>query len=207
LEELTKLLLNGAALIVIGCLVVFVLFMQRVTVDTNAMAPTLVYGDEVLVWKGAEIARTDVAVCPHPVRTEQWIFGRTIAFAGERVTTDLRGTLTLDSDRLPTNFEGTRSFYDVTLRKQSTMAYGLIDFGSRYSHPFFLEKGYSLRIEPFVVNQGIYLLGDNRSFERYDSREVGEIDPESCLGQVVLRWKKGPPTGDDLDHGRFDIIE
>jgi len=206
-EELSKLLMNFAALVVIGCLVVFVLFMKRITVETNAMAPTLVYGDEVLVWKHAEIERTDVVVCEHPVRSDEWIIGRAIAFPGEKIQTDHLGTLTLNRDRPPVNLHGTKLFYDATLNKQSTMIFGLIDYASRYSHAFFIEKGTHLQILPAVVNRGIYLLGDNRSYVGFDSRELGEIDPDTCLGQVVLRWKLGPDTGDDLEHSRFDIIE
>jgi hypothetical protein len=60
---------------------------------------------------------------------------------------------------------------------------------------------------PYDIATGYYLLGENWSLEGYDSRAVGPVRAETCIGQVVLRWKQGPPSGDDLDHGRFDIID
>ena len=59
----------------------------------------------------------------------------------------------------------------------------------------------------YTVEKGVYLLGDNRSESTYDSREFGEVDPERCLGQVILRWKAGAVERRRLDHHMLDIIQ
>ena len=50
MSETAKLALNVAAVLVIVSVLVRLLFLEQVTVRDNGMAPTLVYGDEVLVF-------------------------------------------------------------------------------------------------------------------------------------------------------------
>jgi signal peptidase I len=207
MSETVKFLLNAVAVAVIGLVVVRLVFMETVVVADNGMAPTLVYGDEVLIWKGAEIGMADVVVCEHPVRTGALVISRAIAFAGHTVSTDINGMLYVDKDRTTTQPQKEMRFYDVPRKRLWDMRLYLIDYFGRHSHLFFIQLGDRLRLRTHTVERGIYLLGDNRSEVSFDSREFGEVQPDRCLGQVIMRLRPAPPRGDDLTLGYLDLIE
>jgi signal peptidase I len=207
MSETVKFLLNAAAVVLIGLVVVRLAFMETVVVADNGMAPTLVYGDEVLVWKGAEIEMADVVVCEHPVRTGALVISRAIAFAGHTVSTDINGTLYVDKDRTTTQPVQSMRFYDVTRKRQWDMRMYLIDYFGRHSHQYFIERGDMLRLPTHTVERGVYLLGDNRSELSFDSRDFGEVHADRCLGQVIMRLRPAPSRGDDLTLGYLDLIE
>jgi signal peptidase I len=148
----------------------------------------------------------DVVVCEHPVRAQQLIVGRAIAFAGHQVHADRFGTVLVDDDRTTQEVVGRVRFYDVTRKKQFEMGLGKISYFGRHDHEFFAEKGVPLRMRPYTVTRGAYLLGDNRSVSGFDSRSFGEVDTQRCLGQVFMRWKPAPDRGDDLDHHMLELI-
>ncbi|MFI5307415.1 MAG: S26 family signal peptidase, partial [Polyangiales bacterium] len=99
MSDTVKFLLNLAAVLVIAGVLVRMAFVDVVSVRDNGMAPTLVYGDEVLVWKGAHVDMADVVVCQHPVRTGELVIGRAVAFAGHSIHTDYNGMLYVDRDQ------------------------------------------------------------------------------------------------------------
>jgi signal peptidase I len=205
--ETTKLLLNALAAIVIALVVVRILFVEAVAVQDNGMAPTLVYGDEVWMWKGAGVDMADVVVCPHPAQPDELVIGRAIAFAGHSVHTDMNGQLYVDDDRTATEYEGTRRFYDDTRDKEFEMMNGMISYGGQHDHAFFLERGDSFRVPRNSVERGVYLLGDNRSERSFDSREFGEVDPDTCLGQVFMIWKPAPDRDDEVSHHMLEWVQ
>lgn len=207
MNEALKLVLNLIAVLVLCALAVFKLKMERVTVPSNAMAPTLTYGDEVLVWKGAQADRTDVMVCDEPDEPGKRVFGRVAAFAGERISVDHNGSLYINNHRTASGGDGVVDFIDDPNNEHHLLNRGHVEYFARYDHPFLIAPGRRLELATYAVPEGLYLLGENWSLNGYDSRAFGAVDAESCLGQVVLRWKPGPPTGDDLGHGRLDIIE
>lgn len=207
MSETAKFVLNAAAIVVIGCVLIRLVFLEQVTVRDNGMAPTLVYGDEVLVWKGAHADMADVMVCEHPVRTGELVIGRAVTFAGHTIHTDYNGMLYVDQNQAATQSSGHARFYDVTRKRQYDMMLGQIDYFGKHSHEFFIQSGDRLSLRSYTVNKGVYLLGDNRSEDTFDSREYGEVDPNRCLGQVVLRWKPAPQRDDDIRHHMLDIIQ
>jgi hypothetical protein len=87
------------------------------------------------------------------------------------------------------------------------MVIGQIDYFGQHAHEFFIEDGDRLSLNTYTVERGVYLLGDNRSENLYDSRDFGEVDPQRCLGQVILRWKAAPAGDSDLHHHMLDIIQ
>jgi signal peptidase I len=208
MSETSKLLLNVIALLVIGGVLARLFLIEVVDVRDNGMAPTLVYGDRVLVWKGARVGMADVVVCQSPRRDDEQVIGRAVAFAGHRVHTDYNGQLYVDDQQASTQSEGQARFYDVTRKRSYDMNLGRIDYFGRHDHPFFLERGDAFSLRAYSVEKGVFLLGDNRNESAYDSREVGEVDPSHCLGQVFMRWEVAAPSeGDtDLGHHRLDII-
>jgi signal peptidase I len=201
-----KLLLNLAAVLVIVAVLLRMTFVEVVTVTDNGMAPTLVYGDQVLVWKGAHVDMADVVVCENPAQSGQRLIGRAVAFAGHTIHTDFNGMLYVDNNQTTTQGAGRVHFYDVTRKRDQDMLVGQIDYFGKHSHEFFLENGDQLSLPTYRVEKGVYLLGDNRSERSFDSREVGEVDPDHCLGQVFMRWKPAPLGSDELHHHMLDFI-
>jgi signal peptidase I len=207
MSETVKLLLNAAAVALIALVLVRLVFMESFVVADNGMAPTLVRGDEVLLWKNADVGMADVVVCEHPARRGELVLGRAIAFAGHTVSTDRNGVLYVDKDRATTQPVQSMRFYDVTRKKLWDMQLYMIDYFGRHDHSYFIERGSVFQLRTYTVEQGVYLLGDNRSERGFDSREFGEVDPARCLGQVIMRVRPAPARGDDLNHGHLDVIE
>ena len=204
--EGTKLLMNALAVCAIALAAVRVLFLTPVIIQDNGMAPTLVYGEEVWVWKGATVDMANVVVCEHPSRPGQLVIGRAIAFAGHTVSIDHHGMLYVDKDRTVSGVDGDTLFYDRTRKRQFDMLIGAIDYFGRHDHQTFLEKGSSFHLSTYTVTRGVYLLGDNRSESSFDSRAFGEVDPSRCLGQVAMRVRPVEESVKALGHGRYEMI-
>jgi signal peptidase I len=205
-SETTKLALNALAVVVIGLVVVRLSFVEAVVVQDNGMAPTLVYGDVVWMWTGADVDMGNVVVCRHPARPDELVIGRAIAFAGHTVHTDYNGMLYIDDDRTTTEYEGERQFTDVTRKRTWQMANGLISYGGEHDHSFFIAKDDHFSLPTYTVEHGVYLLGDNRSDSSFDSREFGEVDPANCLGQVFMIWQPAPDRDDDVHHHMLERV-
>lgn len=204
--EGTKFLLNALAVCVIGLAAVRVIFLTPAIVQDNGMAPTLVYGETVWMWKGASVDMADVVVCEHPARPSQLVIGRAVAFAGHTISTDHLGTLYVDKDRTVSGVDGSTLFYDRTRKRQFEMLIGAISYFGHHDHQTFFEKGGAFRVPSYTVERGVYLLGDNRTEDAFDSRAFGEVDPSRCLGQVVMRVQPVEESARALGHGRYALI-
>jgi signal peptidase I len=207
MKEAFKLFALFGVILVIIAAVLNALFVKRFLVQNNGMAPTMVYGDEVLAWTRFGVDTGDVLVCKHPGREGEYVFGRVIAHPGQTLSTDHNGTLYIDGQRTNVDSGGNVEFYDVTRKKQFTMQWANMEYSARLTRPFFIETGRTFSLREYRVDRGLYLLGDNRSDDQHDSRTFGEVIPDDCYGQVFLRWKPAPPTGDDIDHGYLDWIK
>lgn len=183
------------------------LYVDVVRVPHNGMAPTLIYGDLVLVWRHAHVDMGDVVVCEHPARPEASVLGRAVAFGGHTVSTDGRDSLFVDDDRASIEWEGSLRFYDVTRQKLFDMRTGSIDYMRQNRHRFVVEADHPLQLTTYTVSHGAYLLGDNRADPDDDSREFGEVDPARCKGQVFMRLRPAPREDDDVRNGYLDVIQ
>ncbi|QQR91738.1 MAG: hypothetical protein IPJ88_08540 [Myxococcales bacterium] len=62
----------GPAIVVLAVLRIF--FVDLGIIGHNGMAPTLIAGDQVAVWRNAKLERGDVAMCLHPRKPgELWL--------------------------------------------------------------------------------------------------------------------------------------
>lgn len=202
-----KLLLNAAAAVVIALAVIRIVFLETIVIRDNGMAPTLVYGEQVWMWKGASIDMANIAVCTHPARPSELVIGRAVAFAGHSISVDRVGTIHVDNDRVTTGIDGSVLFDDRTRNKQFDMVLGAISYMSRHDHQFFIEKNDKLTFPRYQVEHGIYLLGDNRTERTFDSREFGEVDRKRCLGQIVMRVSTVPESTGALGHRAYRLID
>lgn len=200
-------LLNVVAVLVLVAVWMRWFAIEIVVVQDNGMAPTLVYGDQVLVWKDAMVELANVMVCEHPARPSQLVIGRVLAFAGHSVSTDRLGNLLVDDDRADGNATGHARFYDATRKKDHRMIVREMNYRGKHRHNVFMLPNTVFNLRTYNVEKGVYLLGDNRVETRFDSRDFGEVNPQRCLGQVFMIWKPAPSRGDDIDHKAFDRVE
>jgi signal peptidase I len=198
-----------ASLLTVIALFFKLLFVDIVVVPHNGMAPTLLSGERVLIWRNASADMGDVMVCQHPAQASASVLGRVIAFAGHTVSADYLGNLLVDDDRASVEWDDTVRFYDATREKLFTMRRGSIDYNRQNRHAFMIEQGQTFQLRTYQVNRGVYLLGDNRSDPSDDSREFGEVDPTTCRGQVFMRLTPADRTGpeDDIHHSYLDVIK
>jgi signal peptidase I len=206
LGNLVRGLFSLTPLVLLAAAVLKVFFVDIILVPHNGMAPTLLAGDRVLVWRNAHVDMGDVVICEHPASPTASVLGRAVAFAGHTVSTDGYGSLLVDSDRASIEWQNEIRFYDVTRQKLFTMRQGSIDYQRQNRHDFIIERETTFALRTYQVNHGVYLLGDNRSDSIDDSREFGEVDPAKCKGQVFMRLTPAEHNDDDIHHSYFDVL-
>jgi signal peptidase I len=192
-----------------AALLAFVLkmfFVDVFVMPHNGMAPTLIYGDRILVWRRAKPDMGDIVLCDHPSKPEASVIGRAVAFAGHTISVDPRGQLMVDDDAATIEGEGDVRFFDSTREKSFNMKLATIDYRRKHRHEFFVEQDHTFDMPSRTVEKGMFLLGDNRMDSWDDSREFGEVDPATCHGEIFLRLAPAPDRGDDIHHGYLDYL-
>lgn len=198
--------LAAIALLVGG--VMRLLFVERIGVAHNGMAPTLVAGEEALVWKDATLDMGDIAVCEHPAQPGTYILGRVVGKPGMTVKTVRGGQLNVEGTTVDRDVRATDvRFEDTKEDRVERMTFGIEKLGNT-DHQYFERADGSTRIDETEVEGGhLFLLGDNRTYVGHDSRYVGNVAIDGCLGQVFMRWKPVDGLPKELDHGWLDILE
>lgn len=193
------------AFVIVAAVVLRLFFLDLAVVGHNAMAPTLVAGDEVLVWRRGEIEVGDVVVCPYPSRAYDFVVGRVAGKRGDKVAIE-EGTLSINGRPALKQRRGSMRFGDPLLRREETMTYSVEQLGSK-EHGVFERVRSHASMPPREIAQGIFLLSDNRQHPGQDSRSFGEVDPSSCLGKVVLRLVPGERAKGGLPRSYLDPID
>ncbi|UJR81599.1 signal peptidase I [Sandaracinus amylolyticus] len=195
---------------VIGGIAIAVLrvwFVDVVTVRHNGMAPTMVLGDRVLVWRDAELERNDIGLCRHPQDPARWVIGRVAVMPGGEIAAE-RGQLRLGRDRVTHDVRGQVQFTDGETGHTYPMAWGIEEFDDYEEHLFFDRSDRQLAIRAMTRMNGLYLLGDNRAHVGEDSRTFGPVQASGCRGQVFIRLtaaEGGLPA--EIPHGMLDILD
>lgn len=201
---------KGSIVLLVAAVVLKLFFVDVYEATDNGMAPTIVYGDQVLVWRGGKPDLGNIMLCEHPVRQNQLVMGRAIAYGGHTVSTDRFGNLYVDQSRATTELVRPMRFYDVTRKKLFFMQLGNIQYSQlhtgTHTHEYFLEENTTFDLTPYFVNRGMFLLGDNRAEPSFDSRAVGQVDANRCIGQVFMRLRPAPRNDDDIRHSYLDVL-
>jgi signal peptidase I len=205
LKGLLKLTVWIAVPLLIAAAVLRIFFVDVAVVGHDGMAPTLVAGEYVAIWRNAAANIGDVLICQHPGEPGKHVMGRVLAKAGYTVTTDRFGQVVVGDVTVKRDFRGERRFYDTARQEMVDMAYGIAKFGY-FENEFFIQKGKKPYLRATTVKTGVYLLGDNYTSEGNDSRYFGEVDPETCVGQVFMRLWPAEDRGDDIDHLPLSLI-
>ncbi|NOY93770.1 MAG: signal peptidase I [Deltaproteobacteria bacterium] len=195
---------GGFVLIVGGVMRFF--FVDEVIVGHNGMAPTMITGEKVLLWRGATPDMGDIVVCRHPGQPNVFVMGRVMALGGMHLSAP-RGQLTIEGSTPDRDIEGYPRFHDVDHDVTTEMTYGIEKLGNT-DFTFFEPRHYSFRLrEHRVPDDKIYLLGDNRGYIGQDSRYFGDVDPGTCRGTIFMRLQPVDDEGAELGHGWLDILD
>lgn len=203
------------ALVWIGALLGIVLavlryqFVDVITVGHNGMAPTIVAGDQVALWRGDKIDMGDVALCAHPGQAGRYVLARVTGVAGDQIDS-YRSQLLFNGHRIARNVLGERRFHDTVQNFTDRYVLSIEHLGNN-SHPVFDNPRSPLELGNRTVRKGVFLLSDNRGYRGEDSRTFGEVEPATCKGVVFIRLRPAPrpaveDPGDDLGHGWLDWI-
>lgn len=181
-------------------------FVDVVTVAHNGMAPTMILGDRVLVWRDARIERNDIVLCRHPRDATRWVIGRVAVEPGGSIEVQ-RGVLMLGGRRVSQDHRGAFAFTDSETGRAQRVSWGIEEFSDYQEHLFFQPVDRQLSLRPMANVSGLYLLGDNRGHAGEDSRAFGVVPADSCRGVVFMRLTAAEGLPDEIRHGHLDILD
>lgn len=192
-------------LVVVGAIagVLRAFFVTPVTITDDGMAPTLLAGETVLMWRReGNVEFGDLLVCRHPTGSG-YVVGRFIARPGATITAD-RGFMWVDGRSPDRNIERTISFTMNGETQPHTVILGLEARGGE-EHEFMQDSRVGFRTRPIAVRGGIFLMGDNRLPHAFDSRTFGPVNPATCVGNIFMRWTTNPARI-EFDHSVLDVV-
>ena len=185
--------------------VLYGFFVKVLEVGHNGMAPTMILGDQVLVWKTQQLGLGEVALCAHPQQPGVYVLGRVVGRPGQVVGME-RGTLTINGETPSVDLLDVVAFPDAELGRSVRMRRArevILD----HDHPLFWREDSEPRMRrPHTVQGGLFLMNDNRTHRGEDSRTFGEVAPASCVGRVFLRLTAAE-TPAEIGNAALDIIE
>lgn len=185
--------------------VLYAFFVKVVEVGHNAMAPTMILGDRVLVWNSQDFGLGEVILCPHPQQPGRYVMGRVVGRPGQTVSME-RGTLRINGQAPDTDVRGVVSFFDAETGRTERMRMALEDILD-HDHRIFWREGSEPRMRrSHRVSGGLYIMNDNRTYVGEDSRTFGEVAPTTCVGRVFMRLTAAPSPA-EVGNGALDIIE
>ncbi len=185
--------------------VLYAFFVNVVDVGHNGMAPTMILGDRVLVWRTHDFELGDPVLCQHPEQPGRYVIGRVVGHSGQLVGFE-RGSLVINGSTPDTDIRGVVVFADAETGRQERMRYAVEDILD-HDHPiFWRERGEPRMSRPHRVDGGLYLLSDNRTYVGEDSRAFGEVVPANCVGRIFMRLSAAPSPS-EIGNGALDFIE
>ncbi|MBX3248831.1 MAG: signal peptidase I [Myxococcales bacterium] len=197
--------IGGILLVIAGVFRLF--FVDVVEVGHDGMAPTMIAGERVLMWRGvSDPEMGQILVCRHPVNQGQMVMGRVVGKAGMTLK-EVRGQLEVSGTRPDRDIQGEVRFYDHTINREASYARVLEKLGNT-SHWAFERERYTLRMRDTTVEPGrVFLMADNRAAAELDSRSFGTVPLDHCLGRLFMRFSPAETRSADLGHGWLDFLD
>ncbi|MBX3274468.1 MAG: signal peptidase I [Sandaracinaceae bacterium] len=193
-----------AAILIVAGVVLYLFFVRVVTVGHNAMAPTVMLGDQILVWRTDRFELGQMALCAHPSEANRYVLGRVIGRPGDLVAVE-RGQLMINGQSPDTDHRAAIRWNDLETGRVRTMHWGIENILSR-SHYFFREDRRSFELRPHRVRGGLYLLSDHRTYAGEDSRTFGEVPSATCIGRAFFRLTAAE-SPEEIGNSMLDILD
>ncbi len=157
-----------------------------------ANAPNLEPGDFVLVWRMGKPHIGDVVRCPDPSappEAPRWLVARVIGITGDKIEM-LEGQLRINGFRVPTGActGQPRKVVDESGTEVDMVCYSEELGGGKHDVQVLPNAPAAAALEQVIAPGKLFLLSDNRSppWNR-DSREVGQVDLDSCTQRLAVR--------------------
>jgi signal peptidase I len=185
--------------------VLYGFFVKIVEVGHNAMAPTMILGDRVLVWKTTELELGDIALCAHPQEPGRYVMGRVVGRTGQTITFE-RGQLQINGETPDSQTLQDLEFDDAETGRRQRMRLGRENILDRTHWTFRRTTSEPRMRRPHRVGPGLFLLSDNRTHLGEDSRAYGEVTPSTCVGRVFMRLTAAPSPS-EVGNAALDRIQ
>ena len=197
----------GVALVVgIFVAVMGKFFVGVAVVSNNGMAPTVITGEKVLYWRGATPSFGDIGLCVVP-HSQRLTIGRVYGTPDKELELSNMGVLLVGRVPIDLDYQDVVLFYDADRQRQREMRRGIAKVGGRMEHEFFQERDSRPRFRAAVTPPGsLYLLSDNRNADHQDSRRIGPVRADECIGTVFMRLEPVDDHDAGLGHGYLDIL-
>ncbi|MFK7991089.1 MAG: signal peptidase I [Sandaracinaceae bacterium] len=195
--------------VVIGAIAVAVLyafFVRVVEVGHNAMAPTVMAGDTIVVWKTQSFELGDAVLCRYPGQSGRYALARIVARAGQQLVIDGSGHITINGDSPDRDLHSELAWDDTTTGRRTPVNWAdeeILGHNYRYFWRPNLVRGSR---SPRRVERGYFLLNDNRLAAGEDSRAFGPVMAADCIGTLLMRLEAGP-SPEEIGNARFDLLE
>ena len=179
-------------------------YVDIVVIGHDGMAPTLIAGDTVLVWRDEAPEHGMVMLCRHPTIDSRFVIRRVIGRNGADITVD-RGRLRIEGTFPAIDWRGSVAFRDPGDHYDTPMRWGYEALGNDF-HLVFMREGRDLHLRPVSAYDGLYLLDDNRTYTGEDSREFGPVPESRCIGRVFMRIGMSDQTPPEVENRSIQLI-
>jgi signal peptidase I len=162
---------------------------------TASIAPTLLPGDVVVVWRHAWLDHGYLARYPDPDAPGRFVAARAIAGGGETVSFDSE-IVSIDNHSTKSSHRcdpGDVMVHDPTSGSDVLLACEVQEYGEM---SFSVLRSYATpRSSPkHTVQPGRWFLVSDDRHVHLDSRDYGEVDPEACQHVLFRVAREGKPS-------------
>ncbi|MEZ4288186.1 MAG: signal peptidase I [Polyangiales bacterium] len=199
-----KVLINALLWIsaIVACVFIVgkLFFFEVATIEHNAMAPTLLPGDRILISKTGKPRPGRVTICEHP-HDEGYVIGRVIATGGQKVSSK-DGRIYVDDSSIYDKTGYTTDFYNSDTDETDTVEIAREEI-DRIGYDVFRRPNEKAHLSTVELEPGqAYLMSDNRTYNGQDSRGFGPVDVSTCIGTSFIRvtMKKSDALSIDRGH-------
>lgn len=197
--------LGGLAVILgVAIAILYFFFVRVVEVGHNAMAPTIMLGDRVVVWRTTDFELGEVVLCAHPEIPGRFVLGRFVGRPGQTIRIE-RGQLYINGESPDVDLHPPMQFDDAETGRRWEVVWGVENILDHEHYMMYRERS-APRYREREVGPGLFVLSDNRSYRGEDSRDFGVVVQPQCIGRVFMRLTAGD-SPEEISNGALDLLD